>query len=79
MIMSKFRTDNVIKFIDNKFEGTCDSLEMEYQRIPVKTPDMNTHIESFHPILEEEYNSCNELKCHLEVYAIASEYMNDYN
>ncbi len=79
MTMPKIRTDNGPQFIAKKFQKTCRSIEIEHQRIPIKTPNMNVHIESFHSILEEECYSRNEFQSFMEVYFIVSEYMKYYN
>ncbi len=57
-LLPKIRTDNGSQFISNAFAATCDELELIHERIPVKTPNMNAHIESFHSILEEECYRC---------------------
>jgi putative transposase len=40
------RSDNGPQFISNIFANTCGSLNIEHERIPFKTPNMNAHIES---------------------------------
>ncbi|AZR74074.1 hypothetical protein BBF96_12105 [Anoxybacter fermentans] len=77
--MPKIRTDNGPQFISNEFENICKILGIEHQRIPVKTPNMNAHIKSFHSILEEECYSRNEFNSFTEVYYIISNYMKYYN
>ena len=52
---------------------------MTHERIPVKTPSMNSYIESFHSILEDECYSRNEFSSFTEVYKIVSDYMDFYN
>ncbi|AZR73000.1 integrase [Anoxybacter fermentans] len=79
MDMPKVRTDNGPQFISHKFNSLCKELGIEYERIPVKTPNMNAHIEAFHSILEEECYSRNEFKSFMEVYDIVSNYMKYYN
>ncbi|SHH33490.1 Transposase [Thermosyntropha lipolytica DSM 11003] len=54
------RTDNRPQFMSVKFSKTCQELKLIHERIPVKTPNMNAHIEAFHSILEEERYICNE-------------------
>jgi len=45
------RSDNGPQFISNLFEGTCLELDIEHERIPFKTPNLNAHIESlFMPV-----------------------------
>ncbi len=79
MKLPKIRTDNGPQFIAKKFAKTCKYLEMKHERIPVKTPNMNAHIESFHSILEEECYGINEFNSYMEAYSIISNYMNYYN
>ena len=73
------RTDNGPQFVSNLFGDTCKQLGLKHQRIPVKTPNMNAHIESFHSILEEDCYSMNEFESYIQVYEIVSEYMDYYN
>ena len=48
------RSDNGPQFISNLFEEVCTKLNVEHERIPFKTPNLNAHIESFNAILEGE-------------------------
>jgi len=73
------RTDNGPQFVSKLFGDTCKSLGLVHQRIPVNTPNMNAHIESFHAILKEDCYEINEFMSYIEVYQIVSEYMNYYN
>ena len=73
------RTDNGPQFVSNLFGDTCKSLGLKHQRIPVKTPNMNAHIESFHAILERDCYSRNEFMSYLDVYETVSNYMDYYN
>jgi hypothetical protein len=57
----------------------CEELGIVHERIPVRTPNMNAHIESFHAILEEECYSQNEFESFIDVYATVSQYMDYYN
>ncbi|AGB41477.1 transposase [Halobacteroides halobius DSM 5150] len=79
MDLPVIRTDNGPQFTSKLFGSTCQSLGMKHQKIPVKTPNMNAHIESFHSILEDECYSRNEFQSYIEVYEIVSEYMRYYN
>lgn len=54
MKMPLARTDNGPQFTAKIFSETCEKLNIEHERIPVKTPTMNAYIESFHAILEDE-------------------------
>jgi putative transposase len=77
--LPKIRTDNGPQFVSKLFGNTCESLGVKHQRIPVKTPNMNAHIESFHAILERDCYSINEFQSYIHVYEVVSEYMNYYN
>jgi len=48
--MPKLRTDNGPQFIAKKFQKVCEKLGIIHERIPVKTPNLNAHIEAFHAI-----------------------------
>lgn len=75
----KIRTDNGPQFVSKEFEEFCNSNNIVHQRIPVKTPNMNAHIESFHSILKDECYSRNEWNNFKEAYETITEYMNYYN
>lgn len=55
------RTDNSPQFISNLFNETCEVLGIHHERIPVRTPNKNAHIECFHRILEDECFSVRKL------------------
>ncbi len=78
-VKPKIRTDNGPQFTSNKFGQLCEFLGIEHERIPVKTPNMIAHIESFHSILEDECYSRYEFNNFLEVYREVAEYMEYYN
>lgn len=73
------RTDNGPQFVSKLFGDTCDTYGLKHQRIPVKSPNMNAHIEAFHSILKEECYDRYEFMSYLQVYEAVSEYMNYYN
>ncbi len=73
------RTDNGPQFIAKVFARACEQLGLEHQRIPVKTPNMNAHIESFHAVLEDECYSRHEFLSFQDAYCQVSEYMRYYN
>ena len=79
MLLPKIRTDNGPQFASNLFAETIEGLGLIYERIPVKTPNMNAHIESFHSILESECYSQNEFESFMDAYAIITDYMKYYN
>lgn len=53
--------------------------KIEHERIPVKTPNKNAHVESFHRILEDECLKINEFQNYAEAYEIVNEFMDFYN
>ncbi|WP_156876061.1 IS3 family transposase [Clostridium kluyveri] len=73
------RTDNGPQFISHKFDECCEGLKTEHERIPVKTPNKNAHVESFHRILEDECLKINEFQSYAEAYKIVNEFMEFYN
>ncbi len=52
---------------------------IRHEKIPVKTPNMIAHIESFHSILEKECYRRHEFESFREAYYIISQYMEFYN
>lgn len=79
MQLPVIRTDNGPQFTAKLFKKTCDELYIEHERIPVKSPNMNAYIESFHAILEDECYKRHEFSSFMEVYRIVSNYMDYYN
>lgn len=73
------RTDNGPQFISNTFKETCEILGIHHERIPVRTPNKNAHIESFHRILEDECFSVNEFNDYKEAFISVDEFMKRYN
>jgi len=73
------RTDNGPQFISSLFNDTCEALGVHHERIPVRTPNKNAHIESFHRILEDECFSVNEFESYKEAYISVDEFMKRYN
>ena len=67
------RTDNGPQFISYKFKECCEEFKLHHERIPVKTPNKNAHVESFHRILENEFQS------YTEAYEIVNDFINFYN
>lgn len=79
MALPKLRTDNGPQFVARQFQQLCNQLCIIHERVPVKTPNMNAHIESFYSILEEECCSRHEFQSFMEAYAAVTEYMDYYN
>ncbi|GGB63940.1 integrase [Lentibacillus populi] len=73
------RTDNGPQFISNTFEDHCEGLNVEHERIPPKTPNMNAHIESFHRIMEDDCMSRFEFETYGEAYEAITNFMDFYN
>nr|WP_278335782.1 IS3 family transposase [Petroclostridium xylanilyticum] len=73
------RSDNGPQFISSVFEKTCNSLGIEHERIPVKTPNKNAHIEAFYRLLEDDCLSINEFKTYAQAYIAIVDYMDFYN
>ncbi|WP_347707984.1 integrase core domain-containing protein [Clostridium sporogenes] len=73
------RTDNGPQFISYKFKECCEEFKLHYERIPVKTPNKNAHVESFHRILEDECFKNNEFQSYTEAYEIVNDFINFYN
>lgn len=73
------RTDNGSQFVSYKFSECCEEVKVEHERIPVKTPNKNAHVESFHRILEDECLKVNEFQTYAEAYELVNEFMIRYN
>ena len=73
------RTDNGPQFVSYKFSECCKEIGVEHERIPVKTPNKNAHIESFHRILEDDCLKKYEFQKYAEAYEIVNEFMEFYN
>ncbi|EPY2276943.1 IS3 family transposase [Clostridium sporogenes] len=73
------RTDNGPQFESYKFKNCCEELELEHERIPVKTSNKNAHVESFHRILEDECFKSNEFQSYKEAYKIVNDFIDFYN
>ncbi len=62
------RTDNGSQFISGVFEEACMKEKVLHERIPVRSPNYNAFIESYHRYLQEEcltgmiYMSLNDIK-----------------
>ena len=73
------RTDNGPQFVSYKFSECCEEIGIEHERIPVKTPNKNAHIESFHRILEDDCLKKYEFQSYAEAYEAVNEFMEFYN
>lgn len=73
------RTDNGPQFVSHKFSQCCEEIGIEHERIPVRTPNKNAHIESFHRILEDDCLKKYEFQSYAEAYETVNEFMEFYN
>ncbi|MBP1155396.1 putative transposase [Paenibacillus sp. PvR098] len=73
------RTDNGPQFISQAFGEACESFEMEHERIPPRTPNMNAHIESFHRLLQDECLARQDFASYSEAYEAVTEFIRFYN
>lgn len=73
------RSDNGPQFVSQAFEQACSSFGIEHERIPVKTPNKNAHIEAFHRLIEDDCLSINEFGTFAHAYMAIVEYMDYYN
>jgi putative transposase len=73
------RTDNGPQLTAHAFQDGCAELPVNHTRIPINTPNMNAHIESFHSILESDCLSRHEFQSYAEAYKCVSEFMDYYN
>lgn len=73
------RSDNGPQFRAEAFSKAMDKLGIIHEKIPIKTPNMNAYIESFHSILEDECYSRYEFNTFAEAYEAISEYLDYYN
>ncbi|OUQ86138.1 hypothetical protein B5G50_15490 [Brevibacillus brevis] len=73
------RTDNGPQFISHTFESSCETFQIEHERIPPKTPNKNAHIEAFHSILEKECLERHEFESYQQAYETVTNYLLFYN
>lgn len=73
------RTDNGPQFVSNKFHKFCSIPEVEHERIPNKSPNMNAYIESFHSILERECFQKHIFNTFEEAFKTVNDFIRFYN
>jgi len=73
------RSDNGPQFVSKAFESACERFELEHERIPPRTPNMNAHIESFHRILQDDCLSRYDFATYGEAYEAVTKFMTFYN
>ncbi|WP_289143114.1 integrase core domain-containing protein, partial [uncultured Brevibacillus sp.] len=60
-------------------ESSCETFQVEHERIPPKTPNKNAHIEAFHSILEKECLERHEFESYQQAYETVTNYLLFYN
>ena len=73
------RSDNVPQFVSHVFEAACKGFEIEHERIPPRTPNMNAHIESFHRLLQDDCLARYDFESYSEAYEAVTEFIRFYN
>ena len=73
------RTDNGPQFVSHAFEEFCEKYQIEHERIPPRTPNMNAHIESFHRIFEDDCLSRWQFETYAQAYEAVTDFMVFYN
>lgn len=73
------RTDNGSQFVSHTFEEFCEKYQIEHERIPPRTPNMNAHIESFHRIFEDDCLSRWQFETYAKAYEAVTDFMVFYN
>ena len=73
------RTDNGPQITSLQFASICDDLNIEHERIPPKTPNMNAYIEAYHSILEDDFMRLMEFESMADVKEKLDRYVKYYN
>lgn len=73
------RTDNGPQFISKAFASFVEQMNLEHERIPNNTPNMNAYVESFHGILEQECFQRHFFESYEEAYVEVDRFMDFYN
>lgn len=73
------RTDNGSQFIAYEFEKLCLKEKIVHERIPVKSPNYNAHIESYHRYLQDECLAGHLFKNIEEAEQEVMSYVDGYN
>lgn len=73
------RSDNGTQLISYEFGLACSQLGLTHERIPIRTPNKNAHIESYHSILERECLDRHEFLSFAHAYRIVSDFVSFYN
>ena len=73
------RTDNGTQFTSKVFHAFCAQMNIEHERIPNHTPNMNAYVESFHSILERECFQRHCFESYEEAFHEVDRFMTFYN
>lgn len=73
------RTDNGPQFVSKAFYTFCEATGIEHERIPIKTPNKNAYIESFHSILERECYQQNCFESYEQAFFEVDRFIRYYN
>ena len=74
------RTDNGSQFVSKDFRAFCEQTKrVEHEQIPVKTPNKNAYIESFHSIIERECFQRSCFSSYEEAFAEVDRFIRYYN
>lgn len=73
------RTDNGPQYDSKAFRAFCEQANIEHEQIPVKMPEKNAYIESFHSILERECYRRNCFSSFEEAFAEVDRFIRFYN
>ncbi len=73
------RTDNGSQYISHKFGMLCLKEKINHERIPVKSPNYNAHIESFHRYFEDECLTGKTYMTLKELEEDIDRHINNYN
>jgi putative transposase len=73
------RSDNGPQFVSIQFGKACLEWGVEHERIPMKTPNKNAHVEAYNAILELECLSRHEFLTFAEAYEVVHDHIRFYN
>lgn len=73
------RTDNGPQFVSKAFHTFCEEAGLEHERTPIRTPNKNAFIESFHSILERECYQRHCFESYEEAFSEVDRYIRYYN
>lgn len=73
------RTDNGPQFTSKVFRAFVEQSNIEHERIPNNTPNMNAYVESFHAILEQECFQRHIFESFEDAYMEVDQFMDFYN